>query len=356
MSYPPPPQQYPQGYPQSGYPPPPGYPPGPGYAPPGYGPPGYGPPGMPGGTGGSPPGKGRKKYNSLTALFVFFLPDLWRDVGQRWWGIGLTYMFLLQLITWAPFFVKGHAALSKFVAVDAPKLTSQIPTITVTNGTISIDRPEPYTITNPETGEPLVVFDTSGDTTEPPPNIPSILVTKHGVSIRKDPSQIQTQDFSQWQGTHQLKPSDVQGWLDLGVRCWWPVGYPLMTILGWLWRLFLMLVLALIGLAFASGTKAPLTYAGLLRLSAIAMTPVIWIDTLMLMVPSLDFGCGWVIAGILIDLLMMFLAVKANAPKTPAAGFSGQQGFPMSPAGWPPPPAPYPSPYPGGSPIPPPPP
>jgi hypothetical protein len=285
---------------------------------------------------------------------VFFLPDLWRDVGQRWWGIGLIYMFLLQLITWAPLFFMGHATLTKFVAEDAPKLTSQIPTITVKNGTISIDRPEPYTITDPQSGQPLVVFDTSGDTTEPPANAPSALVTKHGISMRKTATQIQTEDFSQWPGVHTLNASDVQGWLDLFVRCWWPVVFPATTILFCIWRVVLMLVLALIGLAFASGTKAPLSYAGLLRLSAIAMTPVILIDTVMLIVPSLDFGCGWTFVGIIIDLLMLFLVVKANAPKAPA-GFSGPQGFPMSPAGWPQSPAPYSSPYPSGSPVPPPP-
>jgi hypothetical protein len=339
MSYPPPPQQSPQGYPQ------PGYPPGPGYSPPVYIPPG-GP--------GIPAEKGRKKYNSFTALFVFFLPDLWRDVGQRWWGIGLIYMFLLQLITWTPLFFMGHATLTKFVAQDAPKLTSQVPKITVNNGTISIDRPEPYTITDPESGQPLVVFDTSGDTTEPPANVPSALVTKHGFSMRKNATQIQTQDLSQWQGVHTLTASDVQGFLDMFRRSWWPVVFPATIILFCLWRLLLMLVLALIGLAFASGTKAPLTYAGLLRLSAIAMTPVILINTVMQIVPALDFGCGWTIVGIIIDLLMLFLVVKANAPKTPA-GFSGPQGFPMSPAGWPPSPAPYSTPYPSSSPIPPPP-
>jgi len=303
---------------------------------------------------GAPSDKGRKKYNSLTALFVFFLPGLWRDVGQRWWGIGLIYMFLLMLITWVPPFFRGHGFLTKSIAEDAPKLTSQIPTITLNNGDISIDRPEPYTITDPESGQPLVVFDTSGDTAEPPSNFPSVLVTKHGFSIRKSPTEIQTEDLSQVKGLHQYSASDVQGWLDKSVQAWWSVGYPATIAFTWLWRLVLMVVLALIGLAFASGTKAPLTFAGLMRLSAIAMTPVVLIDTVTWTMWYPITGCGWWIIGFIIDLLMLFLAVKANAPKTPA-GFSGPQGFPMSPAGFPPPPAPYSSPYPSGSPIPPPP-
>jgi hypothetical protein len=356
MSYPPPPRQFPPGEP--GYPPPPGDAPATGYlpsgfAPPGPLPPGGAPPGALAGPGAIAPQRGRKKYNSFTALFVFFLPDLWRDVGQRWWGIGLTYLLLLMALTWLPPFFKWHAGLAGFVAVEAPKMTTQVPTVTLNNGDISIDRPEPYTITDTETGKPLVVFDTTGGTTEPPLSVPSVLVTKHGFSMRKSASEIQVQDLSQVKGVHQLNGNDVQGWLNTGVGAWWPVGYPAMTILSLLWRIFLTLIFATIGLAFASGMRAPLTYAALLRLSAVAMTPVVLLDTLFLMVPSLDVGCFWTIAGAVIDLLMLFLAVRANAPKTPTS-FSGQQGFPLSPLGWAPPGV-NPNPYSPGPLIPPPP-
>src|SRR3989442_1187937 len=93
----------PGGYPP-GYPGPPGF----GPPPPGYGgPPGYPPPGAPPGVPGAPPRE--KRQFSMWAGYVMFLsPRLWRDVGQRWGGIGFWFSFFLLLLAWVPPFVKLH--------------------------------------------------------------------------------------------------------------------------------------------------------------------------------------------------------------------------------------------------------
>src|SRR5688500_16229900 len=113
-----PPGQFPQGYPPPGYPPP-------GYPPPGY--PGQAP------AGPSEP----RRYSMFHGYVLFFSPKLWRDAGQRWRGIGFWFLFLLVLVSWIPTIVSWSSGYSKFLRDEAPKLTSQVPPITISNGVVS---------------------------------------------------------------------------------------------------------------------------------------------------------------------------------------------------------------------------
>src|SRR5688572_23875317 len=149
-----PPGQFPQGYPPPGYPPP-------GYPPPGYPPPGYPPGQAPGG----PPEP--RRYSMFHGYVLFFSPKLWRDAALRWRGIGFWFLFLLVVVSWVPTMVALSSWYSGFLRDEAPKLTSQVPPITISNGVVSTPVPQPHTITD-ATGRPVIVIDTTGATTEPP--------------------------------------------------------------------------------------------------------------------------------------------------------------------------------------------
>src|SRR4051812_37506693 len=125
MSYGQPPNALPPNPPGYGSPPmaPPGDAP-PGYPPPGYGPPpggGYPPQGMP------PVDHGPRQYNMSMGYVLFWSPKLWRDVGLRWRGIGLTYMLLLMLVTWGIDFAAAYPGYANFVENEAPKVINQVP-------------------------------------------------------------------------------------------------------------------------------------------------------------------------------------------------------------------------------------
>ena len=284
----------------------------------------------------------RKKFNSVTALFTFYLPSLWRDVGRRWWGIGFLYMLMLLLITWAALFIHASQALNDFIAGEAPKVTRQIPKITINKGQASVDVPEPYTISDSQTGKPLAIIDTTGQTTAPPANYPSLLLTKTELQVRKNAGEVQINSLAGFPNMS-FDGTTVQGGLRKTAQFFWPVGYPVIVILNLIFYLVLMLIFAAIGLAFASGTGARLGYGALLRLSAISMTLPILLGTLFTFT-SFSPGCWWSIAEGAITLLMLYLAVKANAPLTPPPGtYMQQQGFQVNPAQpWPPQPPGYP--------------
>jgi hypothetical protein len=72
-----------------------------------------------------------------------------------------------------------------------------------------------------------------------------------------------------------------------------------------------VLIYALIGLLFARMLNANLDYKTLMRLSAIALTPVLVLNLLFEFVPV--HIPGWLLLGIMIELGYLFFAVKVNA-------------------------------------------
>jgi hypothetical protein len=304
-------------YPQQ--PPFPSYPPTPGVY--GYPPPSAQPP--------APP----RQFGIFRAMVMSLSPAVWRDVGRSWSGIGAFYMLLLLALTWLPAFIRAQTGFNTFVQKEAPKLVNQVPKIQITNGVVSCDKPQPYVIKNPDTGVPLIIIDTTGRTTQPPPNAPAMLLTNNKL-ITREQYQTKTYDLSKVQSFY-MDNTTVMGWLEWIGKLIFPVGYPAIVLLDKGWRLLCMIVLAAIGSAFNSNARLP--FSALMRLAAIAMTPMILLDTALSFVPMPNVGCIWffIEAGVAVGILA--LAVRANGPESSTPG-----GFAVGPAGYPayPPPPP----------------
>src|SRR5437763_1022433 len=133
MSYVPP-----QGFPQQPYPPP--YPPPTGYPPP------YPPmaPQGPQGGGGADARSRKRRFGIFGAMaMTAFSPDVWRDVAKNWTGIGLMYLLVLLVITWTAVLIRGYSSFSHFLTTESHEFVDQFPAVTVTNGVVSIDKPQP---------------------------------------------------------------------------------------------------------------------------------------------------------------------------------------------------------------------
>lgn len=296
-------------------------------APPPYGnPPPYGQP--------PAPQRGPKQFPFFMGYFLFLSPKLWRDVGRNWGGICFFYMLLLLLATWLAVLIPINTKIKGFVDKDSRALTDQIPHVKVVNGIVSIDKPEPYTITDPENGQPIVIFDTTGKTTAPP--IPGVLVTRDSILVR-DQTQTRTVDLKGQNGD--FDSQTAHNLLAKLHSYFLPVGLPAMTLLWMIGALILMLLGGAIGSGFSSSQQANLSFGATMRLTAIAMTPGILLNTA-LAFTSFSPGCFVYLIDVAITLVVLFMAVKANAggggPPNPA--WPPAPGY-APPAGYTPPPS-----------------
>jgi hypothetical protein len=261
-----------------------------------------------------------KRYSMLQPLYLsFFSRELYRDVRTNWKGTGFLYLLILLALTWLPVMVKLHQGVARIVRQEAPKLVDQMPKITIRRGEVSIDRPVPYTIEDPDTHAPLMVIDTSGTVTSFGQGSAIILLTRDKFMYRQ-PHRAETRiydltgidDFT-------VDRSRVDGWVQAFRKYFAIVAYPFALAGSLAFRVIQMLLYAAIGMIFASMLKITLDYLTLLRLASVSITPVILLSTVLtltgLHVPVLP------LVSFAIAMGYLFFAVKANAgpeePETP---------------------------------------
>lgn len=298
---------------------------------------------------------GTRRFPFVAGYVLWFLPALWRDAGRNWRGFGFWYLVILFTLSWAAVFARWSGPLKNFVQTEVPKFAKEVPTVDIKDGVVTTDVPyEPYVIEDPESGNAIIVIDTTGETTEPPEPEPSMLLTKDKLIVRNN-RKLETHDLSDIKQFH-FSGQDVQSWADWGLTMWWPAGFPIAVVLTTIWRLLEVLIYAAIGMAVASSVRPPLTFGACMRLAALAITPIVLIDTV-LWLTGWSFGCAWVFMGIAIAIVLLVFMVRANddptAPRTPGGGTYPPRGMYPPPSY--PPQGMYPPPgygAPAGAPIP----
>jgi hypothetical protein len=313
----------------------------------------------------SPTPAGRRLFPFLAGYVLWFLPALWRDAGRRWRGVGFFYMLILLAVSWAVSMGSCHSSVAKFVHEKGPEFAKEIPSIDIKDGVVSTDVEEPYVIANPDTKKPFLVIDTTGETTEPPPEPPSMLLTRNALIVRTE-NKVQTIDLSEVKAYH-LDSQTAQGYFDWLLSVYWSLWFPILVVISMFWRFLQMLLYGLIAMAVASTVRPPLKFSACMRLAALAVTPVIVIETIASALgfgPVLILSCGWFLLAIVLEIVLLIFMVRANNdpmasipapgggyfPPTPIGGAAPYgyppQGFPPQPPpqgyaqGYPPPPPP----------------
>jgi hypothetical protein len=284
--------------------------------------------------GGPPPGpRPPAKYSRFSALVLsFFSADLYRDVARGWRGIGFLYLLLLFVLTWIPPIARSHVSIRRFAyGPEAATALKQFPTVTIQNGVASIAEPEPYVWRDPSNGEPIVYVDTSGDPDSPEAAKAKILLRRSSLEFRNSPSETRVYDLKDVKYFF-VDKNKALGYIQRFAHLYAATAYPTVVVTSLVWGLVRLLLYGVIGLIFVSSFNARLDYAALMRLSAVAMTPGMVLDTLGW---TFNFGwlpcCGWSALIGVITLVYLGFAVKANAEPAPPGGAT---------------PYPYPYPYP----------
>jgi hypothetical protein len=248
-------------------------------------------------------------------VFSFFSRDLYRDFARNRSGAGFLYLLLLLAICWIPDTIKTAASFSHFTATVAPGFINQVPNITITDGEVSISEPMPYSIKDPDSGAVIAILDTTGAITELEDSGTPVLLTKTKLIFRKSASETRVYDLSPIK-SFTLTKERLHGWLHIARKCLMIAFFPICVLGSFVYRIVQALIYAAIGLIFASLLKVRLGYASLLRLSVVAVTPAVILDTLRDLtgyrIPA------WGLICFLIAMGYLFFGVKASAETQPA--------------------------------------
>lgn len=270
-----------------------------------------------------------KRYSIFHPLVLsFFSKSLYRDVGKNWRGTGLLYLFIILALLWIPTIIKGQLGLSAWVDGESKELTKQIPAITITKGQVSTDVPTPHFIKDPKTGADIAIIDTTGTYQNLDNSDAKLLLTKSKLIVSRGEGRTETYELSGVQSFH-IDHAKVEGWLATAKTWFIPALYPLALIFSFIFRAVQILIYAVVGLAFARMLKANLDFKTLMRLSAIAITPVLVLNLIFEFVPVRI--PWWFFLGIIVALAYLFFAVKVNAESEEAPQYQPPNAYPSAP-------------------------
>lgn len=259
-----------------------------------------------------------KKYSMFHAPFMsFYSADFYRDVGLNWSGTCFGFLFLLLLFCMVPQAARLQFALSGFAEHEAPEFINQVPELKINNGEVTSSAVQPYIIRAPGTGAPLAIIDTTGATASLEGSEAFLLVKRTEVVIKRDSLDTRIVSLKEIRDLT-VNQAGLTYLVGL-VRSYGVLVFALFALAGaFIFRAAQALLYAALGAGLASLLGVRLAYTALLRLSVIAVTPVILVttaaDTAGFAIPHpwlLAFGAA---------MGFLFLGIRsASADQSPAA-------------------------------------
>ena len=253
-----------------------------------------------------------KKYSIFHTLVMWcFSPSFYRDVGRNWKGIGAGYLLLLMILACIPTAIAVKRGCSHLLQAEGKQIIDQIPPITIKDGEVSTPVEQPYVITSPDKSKRAVI-DTTGQVTSLAEADALVLLTKTKIIYRQSEHETRTQDLSHIQGEFEFDKEDVTRWAKTIDRYLAYALYPVILIGSYIGRLMQILLYGLVGLIFSAMFSARLRYSGLVRLSAVAVTPVVIVDAVLELLPAVHTDWRWTWGGILIAMVLLFYGAAVN--------------------------------------------
>ena len=256
-----------------------------------------------------------RRISNLRAIVLsIFSRGLYRDVARNWQGAGIVYLLIVNLLCAVPVLIGIQAAVSRFARKEAGPILDQIPPTVVHDGRVSAQVAMPWVIRSAD-GRAIAILDTTGRFTSLDSTEATVLVTATQLVARKSTAETQVFDLSRIKH-FELNRDKVAGWLRLLVGWFALAMSPIVLCAMFLLRLFQVVVFAGVGMLLAGALRVRLPFAALMRLAAVAFTPMLLLDILRgawLHVPQ------WRILSMVLALAYLVFAIQANREPDPAS-------------------------------------
>ena len=245
---------------------------------------------------------------------AFYSRELYAEAARKWKGAGFLYLFFLLALAWIPSIVEMHLSFSNFMLEQFPEFVSQVPKITIEDGEVSTDVPTPHEIRNPETDELIAVIDLTGEIPSLDETEAKVLLTKTHLYLQQNTRpETRVYDLREVK-EFTLTQDDITVWGELARQWLLVIAYPFFVLFSYVYRILQALLYAAIGLLMARRAKLEFTYDALLRLTVLAVTPPILLDTLWKMT-GLTIPLWWFLS-FLIAMGYLYFGIHSNAEAT----------------------------------------
>jgi hypothetical protein len=262
-----------------------------------------------------------KRFNYFDALWQsFFSRSLYIDVAKNWHGVGFLYLLLIVIISWVPDLAKMQIGVQEFRADAAEGFIRQLPAIKITDGVASTEVETPYFIKDPKSGDVVAIIDFTGQYTGLDNTSAKMLLTRKEVITKK--SERETRSYS-LAGVKDftLDQTRVRRWVYIFATWLVVVITPFVIVFTYGFRICQVLIYAALGMAFASSFHVKLTYSTLLRITCVALTPVVIFTTVTDLFPMLRTFPRLLVWPIHLAIALFYIGFAVKACASEPAGF-----------------------------------
>lgn len=204
---------------------------------------------------------------------------LYQEVAVRWTGLNAVYLFLFLLVGWFPWVVKEQSELNRFSQEWIEPLIGEVPRFGISSGKLWVDGEPRRTISDPKTGRPLLLIDTTGQTLSLDGLSIPALVTADSFIMRKREGVEEKMTFSQLPN-RSVTPQELRELAEDWIPSLLWYSYPFLLVGSFLFRIMQVFLLAGVGLIVCPLLETDLTLPALIRISVLAITPAMILRTL----------------------------------------------------------------------------
>jgi hypothetical protein len=209
--------------------------------------------------------------------FVFHAADLYRDVALRWRGIGLGYLLALLALVWIPTALNARTVLRDFRERVAPPIIRQVPVVTVRDGKARVAGDGPQRIVDAD-GRVVALIDLEAGPSALEASGARVLVSEERIYLAQvggEPRAFELSTLDDLIVTQPLLTSVTETLTRLATA----LAYPLGLAWSFTYRLGQALLFSVLGMILANTLQVRLPFAAIIRLSVMALTPVILLRT-----------------------------------------------------------------------------
>ena len=258
-----------------------------------------------------------RKFNIIDPLYMsFYSKEIYQDVARSWsTRLCMLYLLSLTAICWIPGIIRLDTDVTYYIDNIVPKYVVQMPAIEISKGEASIKEKQPYLINDPDSGKTAIIIDTTGATKSLDNSTAFLLLTKDRLTLKKDDKErtvLEMRDL----GDVTITRTMAFEWLEAYTEWFGIMVYPFAVMLSYVFRIVQILLLALVGAVASKIFKVGIDYRLLIRIFAVAVTPLLVFDALTgffrIEVPMP------LVADLLITTGYLIFAIKSSSTASPS--------------------------------------
>ena len=210
----------------------------------------------------------------------WFSTSLYKEAAFSWKGTGILYILVLTALIQALTTTLLWMNLNSFLATSLPVMVKDFPDFTIKNGKAAFKISQPHYIRDENTNI-ICVIDTTGRTQtidDEHCKGTQCLITADKAIIKKSSVETRTFSFEKVED-FSLTGKDIVSWSKILGTLGIPVLYFFGIVFMFLFRICQMIFYSLIGKGISSVLGADISLKGLMRLSAVTVTPSILLTT-----------------------------------------------------------------------------